>query len=276
MLNSCWITSQRITLKFQHLTSHKIYRKIINMNMFSKMTTDGMAPEEDRLGGFQIMPTDIYKGVIEVMYAGKSSKTQSQSLTFSFKSDCGKTLKHTGWVTNRNNENFYIDKEDKVTKHLLPSWLEMDSLCLMATGMVLADQETEQKMVNIYNFDLKKAVPTEVTVFTGLTNARIAIAITEETVDVTKPNDAGVYVPNGDTKSENGVAKFFHEESMRTSSEVLTGQEESIFAPKWLLKNKGQVINKVKGAAGKKGVPGAVAKAGAAGAAPKQSLFGPK
>lgn len=275
MLNSCWITSQRITLKFQHLTSHEIYRKIINMNMFSKMTTDGMAPEEDRLGGYQVLATDIYKGVIEVMYAVKSRSSQSQGLTFSFKSDCGKNFNHTGYITNRNNENTYIDKTDKVTKHLLPSWLEMDSLCLMATGLPLIEQETEQKIVNVYNYDLKKGVPTEVTVFTGLTNARIAIAIQETTVDVTKKNDAGQYIPNGEVKSENAVAKFFHEESMRTSSEVMTGQEESIFASKWLDKNKGKVHNKAKGAAGKAGVPSAVAKAGTT-AAPKQSLFGPK
>ena len=276
MLNYFWITSQRITLKFQILTKPTLKRKIINMNMFSKMTTDGMAPEEDRLGGFQVLPTDIYKGVMEVVYAVKSKSSDSQGLHFSFKSDDGKVFKDTAYITNRNNENFYIDKKDKVTKHLLPSWLDMDSLCLMATGLPLTEQETEQKTVNVWNFDLKKDVPTEVTAFTGLTGKRIAIAIQESTVDVTKKNDAMKWVPNGETKNENSVAKFFHEESMRTSSEVMTGQEDSIFAPKWLEKNQGKVHNKAKGAQGTAGVPGAVAKAGAGAAAPKQSLFGPK
>lgn len=243
-------------------------------NLFSTHSTEGYEAEKDVLGGGFVVPSDIYVCTIEMAYAVNAAASKSKGVAFHLKTPDGAIVRETVYVLNRQGQNTYDDKNVKGKKHLLPGWQTIDSLCLMATGLPLTEQESEKKMVNIYNAELRKEVPTEVEVFVDLLGKEVGAAILKTIEDKTKKNEAtGNYDPTGETRETNTVDKFFHAESMRTTSEVIAEIEEAVFAPKWLEKNKGKTKDNSKGAKGVK--DGAPAGAGAA-PKPKESLFGKK
>lgn len=243
--------------------------------MFGNLTTDGLEETGDRLGGGFLFESGVYTGTVKMAYAGTSGAQGSQAQSITVLIDFGgREFRETLWVTNRNGENSYADKKDPNKKHPLPGFAMVDDLCLVTTGHGLADQNVEEKVVKIYDFEQKKDVPTNMPVLVDLIGKPITSAVLKQTVDKQKKNDAGVYVNTGETRDENVTEKFFHADSRRTVTEIKQGIEEAIFIDAWAEKNTGKTRNRAKGGEGngKAGAPGA----GAPGAAqkPKQSLFG--
>lgn len=241
--------------------------------MFGNMSTDGLEVQGDRLGGGGVVDTNYYDAVIKVAYAGKASSSNAQSITYVLDLD-GREMRETQWITNRNGDNFYLSKDGKNTKHLLPGAEIIDELCLVTTGLPLSEQDFEEKIVNIYDFDAKKEVPTAVMVPIAIIGKDVGAAIVRQTVDKQK-KEGNTYVNTGETRDENVVEKFFHAESGRTVTEIREGIEAPVHKPKWIEKHAGKTRNRAKGAEGKTGAPGSKP-AGAPGAAPKTtpSLFG--
>ena len=50
-------------------------------NIFGNLTTEGLEESQDRLGGFRVLDTDAYTGVIKAAYAGKSPHSKAQSIS---------------------------------------------------------------------------------------------------------------------------------------------------------------------------------------------------
>lgn len=251
------------------------------MKMFGNLTTDGTEKVEDRLGGGGgIFETGVYEGVVKVAYVGKSSSSQAQSVTV-IGDIGGREYRETFWITNGKGENTYPDKNDKSKKHLLPGYISINDLCMMTTEMPLTEQDLAEKVVEIYDFEAKKPVPTNVPVFVDMIGKPFKAAIVKQTVDKQKKNSAGVYENTGETRDENVVEKFFHPETNQTLTEAIEEIEGGAFLNKWLEKNEGKTRNRARGAngnAGQAGRPGASGGAPVAGAAqkPKTSLFGGK
>ena len=242
------------------------------MKMFGNLSTEGLEETGDRLGGGGILDAGGYTGTVKLAYVGKSSKTDAQSITVLVDVK-GFEYRETFWITNRNGENFYADKKDPKKKMPLPGFTQVDDLCLLTTGFPLAQQDIEEKVVNLYDFDAKKEVPQNVPVLVDLIGKEIAMGVLRETVDKTKLNEStGSYDPTGETRDQNVVDKFFHAESLRTVTEVRQDIKEAVFYPKWVEKNAGKVRNRATGGQGKTGAPGAPAPSAAA--KPKTSLFG--
>jgi len=245
--------------------------------MFGNFTNDGLEEAGDRLGGGFIFETGVYAGKLTMAYAGQSGAQGSKATSITVLIDIdGKEFKETVWISNRDGENSYADKQDKNKKHPLPGFTTIDDLCLVSTGYGLADQDVEDKVVKIYNFDDKKDVPTNVPVLVNLLGKDVLVAITRQTVDKQRKTDAG-YVNTGETRDENTIEKFFHVDTRRTVTEIKQQIDEPIFIDAWAGKNTGKTRNKAKGADGKTGAPGG--HAGAPGATggqqkPKNSLFG--
>ena len=247
--------------------------------LFGNLSTEGAEKVVDRIVGGGTIPTNIYVGKVKAVYAGKSSSSNAQSLTTLIDVN-GIEHRETHWITNGKGENTYPDKQDKTKKHLMPSFILMNDLCLLTTDAELKDQEFEEKVLNLYDFDTKREVPTNVQVLTGLTGKGVTLAMVEQIVDKQKKNDAGVYENTGETRVENIIEKFLHTDR-RTVSEIMANITDPIWAPKWAEKNAGkEARNRAKGADGKSGAPGgrsgAPAGSGNGGTAPKSSLFGPK
>ena len=225
------------------------------MQMFGNLTTDNLEDTGDRLGAGGVLESGAKDGIIKLIYAGKSQSSKAQSITVHIDFS-GHEFRETFWVTNKDNENFYTDKNDASKKHPLPGFTVVDDLCLLTTGQGLSQQNFEAKTINLYNFTERKDVPTEVPVLVDLIGKPISVGLLKEVVDKQKKDAGGNYVNTGETREQNIVDKFFHPETHMTVTEYKENMEEAAFYPLWVEKNTGKVRNKAKGAQGQQGRPG--------------------
>ena len=249
------------------------------MGLFNNLTTTGLEETEDRLGGFALQDTNIYPATIKVAYAGKS-EGGAQNVTFVLNLN-GTEYNETVYVTNKKGENWFPNKDDKTKKVPLPGFTLVDDICQIVTGKGLAEQDTEEKIVKVYDREERKELPKSVPVLTGLTGQKIDLAIVKQTVNKQVKNEStGDYEPTDETRDENVIEKAFHPEFKVTVVEArkaaTEGKElEATFYGKWLEKHKGVTRDRTKkGATNSGGTSGAPQ----AGQAQKKttSLFGNK
>lgn len=242
------------------------------MSLFSNLGTEGLEKSEDRLGGGGFLrETDIYTGTIKVAYAGKSDGG-AQNVTIIFV-EGGKEYRETIYITNKKGENFFLNKEDNSKKVPLPGFTLINDICLCTTEKPLSKQETEKKMVNIYDYDLKKEVATSVDCLVDVQGQTVSLGIIKVLENKGVKQGDGSYAPGPETRELNAIEKVFHTESHFTMVEVDAGAEEATFWDSWVEKNKGVTRDKRKIKDGQAGKPGSAPKAGDAGNAPKKSLF---
>lgn len=245
------------------------------MTLFKNLTDTGLEQAQDRLGGYNPLESDIYTMTVKAMYAG-TSKNGATSVTL-LADNNGTEYRETIYVTNRKGENFFLNKQDKTKKVPLPGFTTVDHICLITTGQPLSAQATEDKVLEIYDSEQKKAVPTTVPVLVDTIGKQVSLGIIKQIVD--KNEKVGdEYVPTGETRIENVIDKVFHPEQKLTVPEALDGKTEAGFWDKWLSHNKDQTRDKsTKGAGGKTGAPPKPGMPPAQGSTtPRQSLFGNK
>jgi hypothetical protein len=239
---------------------------------------ESIAGERDSVGG-TILDSALYPANVKLAYLTKSAGG-AVGLVLNAKTDAGREIRQTLWMTSgtaKGGMNFYIDKDG--AKQYLPGFNLANSLSLLTVGKEIGELDTEVKVVNAYSPEAKAEIPTKVEMLVELLGQDILIGVIKQTVDKTVKNDAGVYVPTGETREENEVDKFFRARDRLTVAEIRAKSEEAAFAAVWEAKHTGNTRNKAKGAAG--GATGATGVAGApkgAGAAtstkkPATSLF---
>ncbi len=242
------------------------------MGIFSDMKDEGLEQTQDRLGGYTPFETNAYESMIKLAYAGKSTGG-AHSITLVADAD-GREYRETVYITNKQGENFFLNKQDKTKKVPLPGFTTINDLCLMTTDKPLSEQETEEKVVNIYDYDAGKEMPKSVQVLTELLGKKVYLGITNSLVNKNEKNGAGEYVPTAETRNENTIDKVFHHPTKMTVVEAREGKKEPVFFDAWVEKNAGQVRDRtVNAGAGSSGKPNAGPPAGGS-AAPKKSLFG--
>lgn len=231
--------------------------------MFGNLkTADDVVDSEDNLGGggFAAVPSGVYPATIKVAYA-RQSQGGAQSITVIADLDMGdgktQEIRDTHWVTNRNGETFYVDKNDGKTKRPLPGFTTIEDLCLFTTGEGLLDQDFEEKTLKLYNPDSKKEEPTPVPTIAGLTGQPALLGVLRVIEDKTKKDNGGNYIPTGETRTINTIDKVFHPETRHTVPEVRNEVDEPEFHDAWLEKNRDKDRNKATGAAAGAGNGGA-------------------
>ena len=244
--------------------------------MFGNLTTDGLQESQDRLGGISVFNTDIYIDTVKALYAGKSSGGAT-SVTLIADLN-GKEYTETLYVTNKDGQNWFANKQDNTKKVPLPGFTVVDDICLIATGEPLAAQETEEKVIKVWDNEAKKEMPKSVPMIIAALGKPIALGI-QKTLANKQTKVGTEYVPNAETREENYIDKVYHPEMKLTVAEARAGQDVAQFWDAWLLKNKDQVRDKrtIKdGEAGNSGAPSkAPPKPGTpAGQSARKSLFG--
>jgi hypothetical protein len=245
--------------------------------VFGNLTTDGLEETQDRLGGFRVLESGPYTGTIKAAYAGKAASSNAQSVTIILAHADGE-YRETFWITNKNGENFFIDKNDAKKKVPLPGFTTVDDLCLVTTNKPLAQQPAEDKVMNIYDVEAKKELPKSVPMLVNLIGNEVTLGILKEVRNKQVKNSAGVYEDTADSREENVTDKIFHYPSNLTVVEARRGIQTPTFYGAWVEKNQGVTRDRTnKDAAsqnGRAGRPnGAPPKAGDS--APKTaSLFG--
>ena len=229
------------------------------MSLFGNLKSDGLEENQDRLGGFSVLDTDVYAGKVKVAYAGQS-KEGARNVTLILDLG-GQEHRETIYITTKKGDNFYVKDGKKIA---LPGFTTIDDLCQVTTDKVLAEQNAEEKIVNVYDPDAKKEMPKSVPVLTDLTGKDVLVAIQRSTVDKTQKNDAGEYVPTGESRDENTIEKVFHPSFRCTVVEAKKAAAdgkapEAGFITSWVERNKGKTRDKRQNKGGdvKSGRPGA-------------------
>lgn len=243
-------------------------------SIFKDMTTQGLEESQDRLGGFAPIDTGIYEVTIKNLFAGKSASGANCLTLIAQLPGSDKEYKETIYFTNKKGENFFINKNDDKKKSPLPGFTTVNDICLIATGKELTDQETEEKVVNIYDPDSKKELPKSVPVLTECIGQKIALGIVRALENKEVKNAAGEYEPTAEERENNFIDKVFHPEMKVTVVEARQGKKTGEFWDAWLKRNKGQVRDRRSFKGDKSGAPPKAGAKGAVPTAPKKSLFG--
>jgi hypothetical protein len=241
------------------------------MGIFGGLTNEGLEQAQDRIGGFGAIETDIYDMKVTMAYAIES-QGGAQGVAFTFDNG-GREYRETVYVTSKKGENFYLNPSDKTKKLPLPGFTVANDICLATTEQPLSAQPTEEKIVNIYDFDQKKEVPKSVQVLVDLIGKPVTLAI-NKVLENKSEKKGDEYVPTAETREVNQIDKVFHTETRVTMVEA-RNQQPAAFYDAWLGRNKGQTRDKrtIKdgSSAGTAGRPGQAPTAGAAPA--RKSLF---
>lgn len=197
----------------------------------------------ERVGGGFAWESAVHDATIKMAYLNQS-KTEAISVNIILENAEGKELKESFWIKSgkaKGNKTFYT-KDGK--DYPLPGYAVANSMCVAATGSSLAKciDAAEKKTVKIYNAEAKKELPTERPVLMPLINKVIKVAVHQITEDKNKMNNAGQYVPTGETRTVN-ECKFFGNAEGKTTEEILNNEPAEMFT-KWADKNTGKVIDK--------------------------------
>lgn len=199
----------------------------------------------ERVGGGFAWESAVYDAKINMAYLNQA-KSEAISVNIILENSEGKELKETFWIKSgkkKGNKTYYTNQKDG-KDYPLPGYAIANSMCVAATGDSLAKciDGAEKKTVKVYNAEAKKEVPTERPVLMSLLNKVIKVAVHQVTEDKTKQNEAGQYVPTGDTRTIN-ECKFFGNAAGKTTEEILNNEPAEMFT-KWAAKNTGKVIDK--------------------------------
>jgi hypothetical protein len=248
------------------------------MNILSKLNTAADAKGEvNSLGGNAVWDTGLYSLTITMAYL-MPAKTGALGLVLNYEGPDGRKGGETLYVTSgdaKGNLTYSVDTKTN-EKRNLPGYNLANSLCLLTVGKELSEMDTEDKMVEVYNFETKSNVPTTVPVLTDLLRCQILGGIIKQKVDKNQKADDGKYYPTGEFREEGTLDKFFRASDRMSVPEILAEAPASKFAGEWESKFTSDFVKDrtVKDAGSKLAASGAFGKAAAAAGKPTKSLFG--
>lgn len=217
----------------------------------------------DTLGGFRIYESDAYEAVVKMAYLGQA-KSGAQFVGLQLTLNGSDEYREDLYFTNKEGENFYTKgKED----FILPGFQNLDELCLLTTGVKFEEQETEEKIVKLYDREAKAETNQSVQVLTNVIGQPVIVGIKKETNWKQVLNDqTNKYEDTAEKRDTNQISKFFHADNQATVTEALKELPFGKFFEEWVNAHKGQTNDKTRGASAPTG--GGAGKAGRPGAAP--------
>ena len=248
------------------------------MSLLSTLAADAsIANETDSVGGGNApLESGLYPCTVNMAYINKSA-SGALGLVLNLKGPDNREIRQTLWMTSgtaKGGKNYY---EKDGEKHFLPGFNHANGLALLTVGKEISAMDTETKVVKVYSPEAKAEVPTKVEVVMDLLNQEILVGLLKQTVDKTVKNDAGFYMPTGETRDEDEIDKLFRASDRMTTAEIRAQATEATFAATWESKWTGKTKMKSKGAApGNAGTSGLPKMMGtpAVSKKPATSLFG--
>lgn len=244
------------------------------MSLLKNLASDStIANEKDSVGMSRVLDSGLFDFKVTLAYVNKAA-SGALGLVLGLKASTGQELRQTLWMssgTAKGGKNYY---EKDGEKFYLPGYLLANSLCLLTVGKEIAELDTEQKVIGVYNADAKAEVPTKVDMVMDLIGKDICAGVIKQVVDKSKKDASGAYQPTGETREENELDKFFRARDRMTTAEIRAEATTAAFAETWAAKWTGQVRNKAT-AAKNNGTAGAPVRSPSTPAAnkPATSLF---
>lgn len=229
--------------------------------MFKNLTTEGLEKEIDYIpGSGSTLPSGYYEATIKALYA-KQNASGSMGVTLLANLEDGKEYKEMFTITNREGHNYY---DFKGKKSPLGGFTIVNDICLVASGKPLNEQDTEDKVFKIYDYDLKEEVPTTLPTITALAGEKVGLVIRQSRKFRQALNSStGKWEDTEDTYTLNEVIKVVYPNDRATVSERST-DSDAVYTSTWLEKFEGQLYDRTEGKAPSKSTKTK---------APKKSLF---
>lgn len=249
--------------------------------MFSNLKrTADIEESKDVLGGAgYILETDVYEARIVTAYSD-FFKSGAQFISVKYeisKPDGTQTFNERYTITNKAGNIYYVGKDGK--KHVLPGYELVDDICLLGSGKPLAEQETERKVLQLWNPAEGKETPTEVDCLTDLFGTKVLLAIQKVRRNKQVADASGKYIDSKEEQNLNETRKAFDAEYHTTVPEMRLAEKNGVspeaqFINKWLSKNKGVTLDLYKEVAGGAVSAGFSGSTGAAPQSAQQRVFG--
>lgn len=199
----------------------------------------------DSLGGVFLVDSGVYNFMIDVAYLSQSVGGAT-AINLHLK-DGNTLLRQTVYITSgtaKGSKTTYTDKKTGEERPL-PGWSQINNFCTTILGKGLKElSQPEDKIIKLYNFDAKKEVDTKVEMLMDLVNQPVTLGILKIIENKNVKNDSGQYVPSGDTREINEIAKVFRAKDGLSLAEIEAGATEAVFKKQWADKNTGRVVNK--------------------------------
>jgi hypothetical protein len=203
------------------------------MALLSQIEIDDTVEDKDSLGGgsnFQPVESGIYLATVTMAHELKSAKG-SLGIRLTLLTDDKHEI----------SENIYITsaKDNRKPTFKYPI---VNSLSLLTSGKNIGEVVPETKVVDQWNYDLKKNIPTEVEMLTDLMNKEVYVGVLK--VRENKKDYANNYAKLPGERVFNQLDKFFHGTSKLTTAQIATGQSEPTFFNDWKEKHTGTLVDK--------------------------------
>lgn len=164
---------------------------------------------QDKIGGGSFtLDSGLHEARIDKAYLTNSGSSKAVAIAFEFTTTEGKSYKDTIWVTNGEGKNTYLTKDNKLA--YLPGFETVSNIALVAVGKELAELTPEDKVIEIYNSELAKKVPTSVQMFTELIGQTIILGLHKvKSFKQAKDPATGKYVDTAETRETNELVNVF-------------------------------------------------------------------
>lgn len=203
--------------------------------------SDVSVPKERVPTGKGAIDSNYYPAIIEYAYLTESQNGAIGVVTsVKVKVNGNEVTKgETLWITNRNKENFYKDKDGK--KVVMPSFQTLTDIFGLITNNPIEgiEDDLEERVIKVYDFEAKAEIPTQVNMITSLVGAPIGVLIQKVLRNKTAKQLDGSYADTAEFYETNQFAKFVDIETGLTLTEAIAGQTEPTFKTAWLKQNEG-------------------------------------
>lgn len=214
------------------------------MSLFKNLTSsDQLEAQRDTLGGSFIRESGMYLATVDTAYVNEAT-SGAMGIVVIYKMEDGSEFRDTQYVTSGREKGLknYYEKDGKQIP--LPGFTVINDLCILTTENELSQQDTEERVIKIYDSEAKKEVPTAVQCLSDVEGKQVWIGLQKVIDNKTQKNEGtGKYEPINEKREYNEVSKLFHAEQKLTVVEAVNGQDATFF-DKWDKKNSG--VDRVK------------------------------
>jgi len=212
------------------------------MSLFAGLNKDGLEKDKDVVGGgSNRLESNVYAGTLKAVYITKTKDNGLMANILFTPEGSDTEYRESLFISNGKGQNYYEKNEKKFP---YPGFTIIDDLCTIVTGKPLSEQDTEDKIFKLYDYDLKEEIPTTVPVISGLLGAEANLVIRKNEEYKQVKSDSG-YVNTDEKIFTNEILKAIYPDGSTVSEKA--NKADPVYTEAWLEKWKDTVYDKTKG-----------------------------
>lgn len=216
------------------------------MSFLKDVNDDEIESSGDYVGGSYTVPSDIYEGVVDVVYFTEvDSGAVMGNIIIKVDND-GKeqTITQSGVIKSKEGK---VYSERNGNKYFLPFYDLINDLTLFTTERTLKESSKyiQEKLIKRWSKEEGEAVEQETDVLTSVIGKPVRVVISLNKRFKQVKNSFGKYEDTDKEIMENNIQKFVSDKGF-TVNELKKGVSEPEYLPAWLEANKDKVIDRTK------------------------------